>query len=97
MPGARGLRRSVVWLKSSYQSPTASKGAGVAAQTTSSPIADNRSHVSRAPTGAATTTREGCRRRSAVTAASIVAPVASPSSIKMTVRSCRAGKGRPPR
>ena len=59
------------------------------------------SQVSAAATGTATTTRARCNCRTASAAARIVAPVASPSSTRMTVcpprRAGRGRHGRPPR
>src|SRR5207248_747057 len=48
---------SVVWVKSSYQSPTARNGSGVAAQITSSASSSISAHVDGAAMGTATMTR----------------------------------------
>src|SRR5262245_47171247 len=75
---------SVVCRKSSYHCPTAAKCSGHRAQTISSAIAANSRHVSGEPTGTATITVAGACARTARTAALIVDPVASPSSISTT-------------
>src|SRR5207248_213541 len=74
---------SVVCVKSSYQRPTAWSGSGVRAQITSSTTSRIASQRSNDATGTATTIRAGLCWRSAATAASIVEPVARPSSTRM--------------
>ena len=65
---------------------------GSSTQTTRSARCRIRSHVSRAPTGTATTIRAGACWRNAVIAACIVEPVARPSSTRRTVRSLNDGR-----
>ena len=55
------------------------------------------SHVSGGATGTATTSRFGCSSFSACTAARMLAPVASPSSTRITVRPRTLGRERSPR
>src|SRR5205823_8928845 len=93
----RRTSSSVVSEKSSYHAPTARNGAGVSAHTTSSATSAISAHASAAAVGTATTTRAGPRRRSAATAARIVAPVARPSSTRITTLPCTSGAGRSPR
>src|SRR5207302_3456951 len=78
---------SLVWSKISYHWPTAKKGVGVAAQTTSSAISCSASQVCRAATGTATMIRAGRCWRTAATALRMLAPVARPSSTRMTILS----------
>ena len=73
------------------------KRPGVMAQMISSASAPNASQVSGEAVGTATTIRAGCCCRNARMAARIVAPVASPSSTRITVRPRRSGGGRLPR
>ena len=90
----RRTSSSVVSEKSSYHAPTATKGSGVSAHTTSSATSIMSAQASAEAVGTAVTMREGARRRSAVTAARIVAPVARPSSTRITTlpRTSRAGR-----
>ena len=73
--------------KSSYAPPTAMNGSGVERHTTRSAIDRSTWTAWRAPTGTATTTAAGAWVRTAATAASIVEPVARPSSTRRTVAS----------
>src|SRR6266446_1826084 len=82
-PRMRFTSSSVVGEKSSYQSPTAWKGSGVAAQTIRSTSRARASQVSGEAMGTATMIWRGPWRRSASTAARIVEPVARPSSTKI--------------
>ena len=93
----RTTSASLVWSNTWYQSPTARKGSGVSGHTTRSANVESRCTDSSAPTGTATTSLDGDSCRTAMTAASIVAPVASPSSTRMTMRPFTSGAGRPPR
>src|SRR6267143_3769526 len=88
---------SVVWEKSWYQRPTAWNGSGVIAETTSSTSERSASQVSGGAIGTATTMRAGRCRRSDAAAASIVEPVARPSSTRITVRPRTSEGGRSPR
>jgi hypothetical protein len=83
--------------KSRYACPTATNSAGVLAQTPSSAACSSFRQVEAAATGTATTTRAGCWRRIAATAAHMVAPVARPSSTTITTLPVSAGGGRWPR
>src|SRR6266850_404006 len=88
---------SLVGKKSSYQSPTAWKGSGVAAQTMRSTSRARSSQLSGEAMGTATTISRGPCRRSASTAARMVEPVARPSSTSTTVRPATSMGGRSPR
>ena len=88
---------SVVWVKSQYDRPTARNGEGVVAQTTSSTISASSWQVDCGATGTATTIVPGRCRRSASIAARMLAPVARPSSTRITVLPARSGMGRPSR
>src|ERR1051326_3010624 len=88
---------SDVCAKFRYVAPTAKKGSGVAAQTTSSATSRSSSQVSYAAAGTATTTRETPASRSAATAARIVEPVARPSSTTIASLSPSSGRGVGPR
>src|SRR4051812_7058918 len=88
---------SVVWAKSSYQSPTARNGSGVLAHTTSSASASMSAQTDGAATGTATMTRPARSCRNARTAARMVEPVARPSSTSTTARSRTRIGGRSPR
>ena len=75
---------SVSWRKSLYAAPTAKKGSGIAGQTTRSATAPTERTADREATGTATMIFAGALGRSAATAASIVEPVARPSSTTIT-------------
>jgi len=94
---SRRTSASVVSEKSSYDAPTARNGSGVSAQTTSSAAAAISVHASADAVGTATTMRAGPSRRSAVTAARIVAPVARPSSTRTMTLPRTSGAARSPR
>ena len=86
---------SVTCGKSRYHSPTALNHSGVAKQTHSSTSAHNISRAWIEPTGTASTTFLGDRCLANRTAASIVEPVARPSSTRITMWSFRSSGGRP--
>src|SRR6185503_9224979 len=86
---------SLVGEKSSYERLTARKSGGISRQTTSSAISRKRATLSGAPTGTATTIRAGCSLRTAESAARSVAPVARPSSTRITVRPSIGSAARP--
>src|SRR4051812_28524722 len=88
---------SLVCEKSSYHMPTDRNGSGVAAQTTSSTSAPSAAQVSGGAMGTATMRRPGCCAWRAIAAAFMVAPVARPSSTRITVRPATSGDGRPSR
>ncbi len=80
-----------------YHWLTAKKGSGVARQMHLPTSASTVVHASREATGTAITISFGCRFRAASTAASIVEPVAAPSSTRMTVRPDNVCAGYPSR
>jgi hypothetical protein len=88
---------SVTWVKSQNDSPTARKGVGIEAHTTSSTIPANSRQVDSGAAGTATTISAGSDSRSACTAASIDDPVARPSSTRITVLPVTSSGGRPSR
>ena len=88
---------SLTWVKSQNDSPTARNGVGMDAHTTSSTSPANSRHVDSGAAGTATTISAGDMSRSACTAANMLAPVASPSSTRMTVRPANSSGARPPR
>jgi uroporphyrin-III C-methyltransferase len=91
---SRRTSSSVVSEKSSYEAPTATNGSGISAHTTSSATAFRSTHASADAVGTAATMRDGPSRRRAATAARMVAPVARPSSTRITTlpRTSRAGR-----
>ena len=88
---------SLTWLKSQNDSPTARNGVGMVAHTTSSTRPANSRQVDSGAAGTAITICAGSASRSACTAANMLAPVASPSSTRMTVLPVTSSGGRPPR
>ncbi len=66
-------------------------------QTTRSASGSSCATLSGAATGTATVMLAGSSWRTAFTAARMVAPVASPSSTRITARPVTAGRGRSPR
>ncbi len=67
------------------------------AQTTSSTMPANSRQIDSGATGTAITICAGPASRNACTAASMLAPVASPSSTRMTIFPATSAEGRPPR
>jgi hypothetical protein len=82
---------SLSWLKSLYAAPTAKKGTGIAGQTTRSATALTDWTADRDATGIAAMILAGAFGRRADTAASMVEPVARPSSTTITSALVTAG------
>ena len=87
----------MTWLKSQNDSPTARNGVGMLAHTTSSTSPANSRQVDSGAAGTAITMAAGSFSRSACTAANMLAPVANPSSTRMTVLPVTSSGGRSPR
>src|SRR5919109_3148304 len=94
---SRRTSSSVTCSKFSYQAPTARKGWGVRAQTTSSASCTSALHASGDAVGTQATIAPAPCARSAAIAARIVEPVARPSSTSTTVRPSTSGGGAPSR